>query len=102
MEFKRACCLPFSAIGKLLEPLQLLCPPNNTLLRTLYAVKKFFRNISSNKSKQIFCADCDLELEDGQKGCVKTTCCKMEPSILLKLDSMKGIQRVLASEYKLQ
>ncbi len=36
MEFKRACRLPFTTIGKLLELLQLICSPNNTLPQTLY------------------------------------------------------------------
>ncbi len=41
MEFKRACRLPFTTIGKLLELLQLICSPNNTLPQTLYDLKKF-------------------------------------------------------------
>ncbi len=31
MEYKRACCLPFTTIAKLLELLQLVCPANNHL-----------------------------------------------------------------------
>ena len=52
MEFKRFCRLPFSAIEKLLQLLQLLCPPNNILPQNLYEAKKFFGSIFNYKGKQ--------------------------------------------------
>lgn len=36
MEFKRSCHLPFTAIDKLLQLLQLLCPADNRLPQSVY------------------------------------------------------------------
>lgn len=46
MEFKRACRLPFTAIAMLLQLLQLLCPKDNTLPKSVYVFKKFFQRFS--------------------------------------------------------
>ncbi len=64
----------------------------------LYDIKKFFKTASSYKSKQRFCADYDVQLEDSQKYCIKISCQKKEPNILLELDAVKGIQRIFASK----
>lgn len=48
MELKRACRLSFTAISKILDLLQLLCPPNNNLPRS---VQNFFSEASVSKTE---------------------------------------------------
>ena len=74
MEFKRACRLPFTTIDKLLELLQLLCPPNNSLPRSTYKFKKFFQQFSSSYQKQLFCSNCLVEFRGDQSKCDNPSC----------------------------
>ena len=98
MEFKRSCCLRFKTIEKLLNLLQLLCPPDNTLPKTLNDIRKFFSAASGKVTSRKFCATCDLELQRKQKYCSVDTCHKKEPSTLVVLDSAKSLKRVLTSK----
>ena len=82
----------FPVIEKLLQLLQLLCPPNNILPQMLYEVKKFFGSISSYKGKQKYCTYCDKELEEAQWYCRSTTCNTKEPNTLITLDATKAIE----------
>ena len=45
MEFKRSCNMSFSCIDRLLQLLQLFCPPSNSLPHSVYAIRKFFESI---------------------------------------------------------
>ncbi len=102
MEFKRSCRLPFTAIEKLLCLLQLFCPPDNTLPKTLNEIKKFFGAASSiRNSHKYFCATCDVELQAKEKNCDLDTCLKKEPSTLVVLDAAMSLKRVLRSKLEL-
>ena len=57
MEFKRSCSLSFSCVDKLLDLLQLFCPPVNTLPRTslnLTMSRSFFVNFLQSVQKVYF------------------------------------------------
>ncbi len=99
LEFKRACRLPFSTIHMLLQLLQLLCPPNNCLPRTVYAFKKLFCKASLCNEIHSFCADCNTELQVNQKFCANTVCRKREPSKLIHFDISGAIKKVLLSKW---
>ena len=67
MEFKRACRVPFTTIAKLLNLLQLLCPSNNNLPKSVYFLKKFFKKFSSSYDRRCFCRICHTEFRKDQK-----------------------------------
>ena len=69
MEFKRVCRLPFTAIAMLLQLLQLICPADNKLPRSVYVWKKFFQRRSSKYTKLRFCCHCDQQLGVDDKKC---------------------------------
>lgn len=98
MEFKRSCRLPFTAIEKLLKLLQLFCPPDNTLPKTLHEIKKFFRAASDRTESRKFCLTCDVELQAKEKYCDAGTCERKEPSTLVVLNTVTSIKRVLTSK----
>lgn len=58
MEFKRSCRLPFTTIPMLLQLLQMICPGENSLPKSVYMFKKFFREQSSSYKRHQFCANC--------------------------------------------
>ena len=98
MEYKRSCRLPFTAIEKLLQLLQLICPADNSLPRSVYALKKFFTKLTSTFQRRQFCADCNTELREDQRVCENTTCRKREPNCLITLHAERAIRRVLQSK----
>ena len=62
MEFASSTLLPYSAIEKLLQLLQLLCPPDNRLPTSIYKLKRFFRMFTQEYKKCEFCSCCGEEL----------------------------------------
>ena len=98
MEFKRSCRLPFTTIAKLLDLLQLLCPPNNNLPQSVYKFKKFFTKFSTHCEKRNFCRVCHVEYKDGQKKCNTSSCRLTEADTLVNFDSKTAIRRVLKSK----
>lgn len=102
MEFKRSCRLPFSCIEKLLQLLQLLCPTNNSLPRSVYTLRKFFNRFSVPQAKRKFCSDCTGEISDDQQDkCSNRTCRSLQPSSLTIFNPIKAIERVLKSKYSM-
>lgn len=99
MEFKRACRLPFTTIAMLLQLLQLLCPPNNSLPQSIYKLRKFFEKFSSPHQKHRFCSDCKTKLKETQSQCDDPSCRHIEPSTLIDFDPTKAIRRVLKSKF---
>jgi len=95
MEFKRACRLSFSTIAMLLQLLQLLCPSNNKLPKSVYYFKKFFQGQSNSFQRRQFCSNCKTEYQDGQKLCNNSECNSLEPDTLITFDYKKAIRRVL-------
>lgn len=94
MEFKRACRLPFTTIDMLLQLLQLFCPSNNKLPRSVYKFKKFFEQFASSHQKRQFCSDCVKEFSK----CDNPDCRSTEPNTLISFDPTKAIRRVLKSK----
>ncbi len=100
MEFKRACCLPFTTIAKLLELLQLVCPANNHLPTSLHKFKKFFGQYSSECTAHYHCHVCHTEYLPGQTECTNFANAKQDT--LIVINPKKAITRVLKSKcYKL-
>ena len=93
LEFKRSCQLPFTTIKKLLDLLQLLCPADNVLPKSVYQFKKFFLQFSSPVKKHQFCPNCKLVIE-------RCTCDSLpsEPDSLITLDAETAIARVVKSK----
>ena len=100
MEFKRVCRLPFTAIGMLLQLLQLLCPAENKLPRSVYVWKRFFQKQSSNYKKLKYCCHCNQQLSASDKKCSGTTCQEVnqEPNTLIVLRPDKAIRRIFLRE----
>ena len=94
LEFKRSCHLPFTAIKKLLELLQLLCPADNILPKSVYMFKKFFTKFSSPHQKHQYCPNCKLVIEN-----CKCDSQSSEPDSLITLDAEKSITRVVKSKH---
>lgn len=95
MEFKRACRLSFSTIAMLLQLLQLLCPSQNKLPKSIYSFKKFFQGQSNPFQRRQFCSNCKAEYQDDQKLCNNRECNSSEPDTLITFDYKKAIRRVL-------
>ena len=98
MEFKRVCRLPFTAIAMLLQILQILCPVDNKLPRTVFFLKRFFQKYSSKSRKMRFCGSCNRKLTSSQRKCSSPDC-QSEPSTLIILRPDKAIRRVLTSKF---
>lgn len=99
MEFKRACRLPFTTVTMLLELLQLFCPQDNKLPRTVYTFRKFFKKYSSTVKRRQFCSVCNNEFRAGQDRCDNSSCCHNEPNTLITLNPKRAIRRVLQSKF---
>ncbi len=97
MEFKRACRLPFTTISKLLELLQLVCPPNNHLPTSVHKFKNFFGKFSSEYTSQYYCNVCHTEYSPGQKVC--PNCANAKPDTLIVTNPKKAITRVLKNKF---
>ena len=91
MELKRKCRLPFTTIQKLLDLLQLLCPPNNKLPQSNHILKTFFKKLSIPLKRRR--ATCDTEFQADQTCC--SSCVQKEPNTLITLNSKRAITRVL-------
>ncbi len=98
LEFKRVCRLPFTAIAILLQLLQLLCPPQNRLPRSVYRLKKFFQQYTATYTKRLFCATCNEEFHPRQKRCLNPSCPHQEPSALVHIPSDRALQRIVTSK----
>ena len=101
MEFKRVCRLPFTAIAMLLQLLQLICPADNKLPRSVYVWKKFFQRRSSKYTKLRFCCHCDQQLGVDDKKCSGADCqeVNLEPNTLIVLKPDKAIRRIFRRKY---
>ncbi len=50
----------------LLKLLQLLCPISNHIPSSLYKLRKFFNDFSSNYQKKQMCAECEKTIDQGE------------------------------------
>jgi hypothetical protein len=84
MEFKRACNLSYRTIAMLLQLLQLLCPRDNNLPKSVYMFKGFFQKYTSPSQCLHFCPSCGMEFGEQQKQCANATCNRAEPNTLIQ------------------
>ena len=101
MEFKCVCRLPFTTIAMVLQILQLLCPPENRLPRTVYVLQKFFQRYSSKFKKMRFCGSCNRKLMATERKCSDANC-QTQPSTLIVLKPDNAIRQVLTSKFYYQ
>lgn len=99
MEYKRACKLPFTAIEKLLELLELICPANNGLPKSLYILKSFFKKRSCQVSKQKFCPDCCCEIASDKETCRNSSCHSKDVNYLYTLRPEGQIRKIVTRKY---
>ena len=95
------CRLPFTAIAMLLQLLQLICPADNKLPRSVYVWKKFFQRRSSKYTKLRFCCHCNHQLGTGDKKCSGVDCQEVnqEPNTLIVLKPDKAIRQIFLRKY---
>ena len=95
------CRIPFTAIAALLQLLQLLCPPDNKLPRSVYVWKKFFQRQSSKYTKLRYCYHCNQQLSIGDKKCSGADCQEVnhKPNTVIVLRPDKAIRRIFLREY---
>ena len=101
MEFKCACRLPFTAVSMLLQLLQLHCPADKKLPRSVYVWKKFFQRHSSKHTKLKYCCHCNQQISSGDKKCSGADCQEVtqDPNTLIVLRPDKAIRRIFLREY---
>ena len=100
MEFKRSCNLSFSCIDRLLQLLQLFCPPSNSLPHSVYAIREFFRKYSTTNAKRRFCSNCEQEFSDVQQKCDKVACKNFEPNTFISFNVFNAIKRIMKSKFR--
>ena len=70
MKFANKHNLTYSAIGELLELLNIICPRPNEIPTSIYKLKKFFKQFENNSScSRIFCANCKIFEDEGRCTC---------------------------------
>ena len=96
MEFKKKCRLSFQTIGLLLQLLQLICPSENKLPRSVYYIKKFFSQFAPKHQQKKFCSICCTELH--QKKCTNCGCKNHDTNYLVDFNIEKALQSVVNSK----
>lgn len=98
MEFKRDCKLPFTAIDKLLQLLQLLCPSGSSLPRSVHVLKSFFQKYTQEPRKQRFCPECRNELLPNEDRCMRDSCQGQHPDYLYTMTPERRICHIISSK----
>ena len=62
MHFATQNKLPYTAIEQLLPPLQLICPQPNSLPKSFYKLKKFFKEFGAIYDRTEFCTTCNARI----------------------------------------
>ena len=83
MEFKRVCRLPCTAITMLLQLLQLLCPIQNKLPRSVYMLNIHVFSNTEVHTQRLFCGTCNKEFQQGQKRGPDANCPQQERNTLV-------------------
>ncbi len=86
MHFKCISGCSFSAVVQLLQLLQLLCPMDNKLPRSIYVLRKFFNQFGAKKNCTQYCPSCHDEVNGY---CPKSQCPKLEPDSFIQVDTSK-------------
>lgn len=95
MNLKSKCRLPFSTLDQLLIMLQLLCPSDNKLPRTVYKLRKFFGLFEFGKRQVSYCSNCHEEMEGR---CHNQACSSSyhEPDVFMQMNITKQLRMILS------
>ena len=89
--------MKFKALsGYLLQLLQLLCPSGNQLPKSVYMLRKFFKQFGSCKSRQQYCPHCGKAVTGY---CSNSKCPRSDPDCFISIDTEKQFQSILSSKY---
>ena len=94
MEFASTARLPYSSIEKLLQLLQLLCPPDSRLPTSMYRLKRFFQMFSPVYQETEFCSGCGHQLP-GDHSCPPG----QKSNVIVSLPLQRAIQSLLLSTF---
>lgn len=93
MHFKSSCRVSFSTMSELLKLLQLLCPVDNKLPKTVYVFRKFFERFSADKEVKQFCPSCHEEINGKYQN---TNCLNEEPDSYICVDMKRQMHTILS------
>ncbi len=99
MKFKSLSGCSFTTLGYLLQLFQLLCPSGNRLPKSVYMLRKFFKQFGSCKSRQQYCLHCGKEVTGY---CSNAKCPRSDPDCLILIDTEKQFQSILSSKFIIQ
>ena len=101
MHFKTCCRLSFSTISELLTLLQLLCPSNNKLPKSIYTLRKFFEKFSAEKEIKEYCPSCHNQVNEK---CANPACAHIneEPDCYIKVDMKNQMKTILSRKFKMK
>ena len=97
MQFKSSCHLPLTAVSELLTLLQLLCPPESRLPKSVYKFRKFFEKFGAKKQIKQFCPHCHGEVINGI--CHETGCLFAELDCYVRNDIKKQLCTILSRKF---
>lgn len=91
------CHLPFTTIGQILKLLQLLCPENNKLPKSVFCLRRFFSKFQSHRRQSEYCPNCNNRLESSScSHCLNRI---SEPDVFIQLDLQKQLQAILNRKF---
>ncbi len=93
MKFKALSGCSFTTLGYLLQLLQLFCPSGNRLPKSVYMLRKFFKQFSASKSRQQYCSYCGTKVVGC---CHNSKCPKGDPDCFISIDTAKQFQSILS------
>ncbi len=97
MKFKALSGCSFTTLGYLLQLLQLLCPSGNRLPKSVYMLRKFFKQFSASQSRQQYCSYCGAKVIGR---CPNSDCPKGDPDCFISIDTAKQFQCILSRKSK--
>lgn len=96
MHLQSKCRLSFSTLGEVLMLLQLLCPQNSKLPRSVYILRKFFCKVKSQENRKTFCPNCHNEIEGKTCSTPDCTVSTSEPDVFIQLDITAQLRTILS------
>ena len=93
MQFATSNRLSYTAIGQLLQLLQLVCPNNNNLPTSFYHFRSFFKKFASQHQQTKVCGECELPSQQCQ-------CTEENKKLghLVSLSILKPLRTILSSK----
>ena len=93
MKFKALSGCSFTTLGYLLQLLHLLCPSGNRLPKSVYMLRKIFKQFSASQSRQQYCSYCGTKVFGC---CHNSKCPKGDPDCFISIDTTKQFQSILS------